>query len=98
MEQGDRSFEIHSVKHGKTMMKFNPGRYISKTPSGAARKMFFNVSDGKKRVLVITCKETTRGSNGKSYTYKVSRVKNDTDVVLDGKQVVFKYSTKTKAV
>lgn len=94
----DRSFVIESVHHGKSKLRPHQGRYISKTPSGAAKKMFTTVSNGKYKTLKITCRESTQGSAKKSYTYRVTRVKNETVVVLDDVEVTFKYSTKIKAV
>lgn len=94
----DRSFVIESAKTPKSNLRPHPGRYISKTPNGAVRKMFTTLSKGKHANLTITCRETTRGSAGKSYTYRVKRINNETVVEINGEDIVFKYSTKTKAL
>ena len=77
---GYRSFTVVKVgKHGSCKTKGKGGRLINKTPSGAAKKAF-NEYCRTKRIkgvcaLIITLKETTQGSSGKVFTYKLNRIK-----------------------
>jgi len=77
---GMRSFTVVGVaKHGGCKTKFNAGRYISRNAVGAAKKAF-NEHCRVKRIrgrcaLRVTVKETTQGSSGKEYTYKLLRKK-----------------------
>lgn len=101
-----RSFTVVSVKtsSGKEKEKALGGRFLSSTPSGAARKAATRVcreSNIKGQCsLVVTVKETTRGSLGKEHSYRVNRVKlRNPDVVMrDGQEVVYQYTTKIKAL
>lgn len=95
-----RSFVIVSAKTSKnTSLRTSPGRYISDTPSSAAKKMFSTINQSKKhKTLTITCRETTAGSLKKEYAYKITKVANKQEVIIDGVPVVFKFTTKTKAV
>lgn len=96
--KSDRSFTIESIKtsSGKVLAQ-DQGRYISSTPSGAAKKAF---SQHKKsqRSLIVSVRETTRGSACKTFKYKVSSVKNTTEVILNGTPVVFKFKTVAHAM
>jgi hypothetical protein len=76
------------------------GRYVSKTPAGAAKKVGGRIlkQRGHKSVTVRV-RETTAGSKKKLYTYAVMQVKlNQKKVVLrDGKRIVYEYKTVIKA-
>ena len=48
--------------------------------------------------MIVTLQETTRGSTGKTFTYKVRRVVKPTTVVHDGVKVTHKYVTTVKAL
>jgi len=107
MPESKRSFTVVSVKtsDGKEKGKSNlGGRFLSSTPSGASRKAATRVCRESKIKgqcsLVVTVRETTRGSLGKEYSYRVNRIKlRNPDVVMrDGKEVVYKYTTKVKAL
>ena len=71
-------------------------RYMSSSPKSAAQKALTTLCSRKsihgKCALYITVKETTNGSNKKSYTYKVSRTKLDEPVQL-ANGVTFHYKT-----
>lgn len=103
---GYRSFTVLQVsKHGGCKTKKTGGRFINKTPSGAARKAF-NEFCRTKRIrgvctLVVTLKETTKGSAGKEYTYRLNRMKlRDPVIRLEGtnREYVIEYQTKIKSV
>lgn len=101
-----RSFTIISViSKGKAKSSSNlGGRFLSTTPAGAARKAGSQVCRNSKIKgqcsLVITVKETTRGSSGKEFKYSIKRVKlNNPQSIMRGKEeVVYKYVTKVKAL
>ena len=75
-----RSFTVSNVtKHGGCSTKYNAGRFISRTPAGAAKKAF-NQFCRQKNIkgvctLFVTVKETTQESKHKEFTYKCSRQK-----------------------
>ena len=99
-----RSFTIeHIVTHsGHVKGKENlGGRYISRTPLGAAKKAASRICRNSKikgRCTVdIKMKETTQGSTGKSYEYTAKRIKDPKTVVRDGVEITYKYRTTVKA-
>ena len=107
MSDHKRSFTIVSVSSSKGKVKGKAnlgGRFLSSTPSSAARKAGSQVCRSSKIKgqcsLVITIKETTRGSAGKEFKYSVKRMKvNNPEVVMrDGQEVVYKYTTKVKSL
>jgi len=82
MESTDRSFTVIDIrrpgKGGKKMpIPSDGGRFVSKTPRGAAGKAFTKACEGKKGSckLVVTVQETTRGEDGKVFAYKMKREK-----------------------
>ena len=79
-KDGYRSFTVIDVgKHGGCKTKFRAGRYINKTPVGAAKKAFTEHCRTKKIrgvcTLIITVRETTSGSKKNVFSYKLSRKK-----------------------
>ena len=71
-----RSFSVTSVrKHGDCKTKFHAGRFISRTPVSAAKKAFNQFCRQKKIrgvcTLNVSVQETTQGSKGKQFTYKL---------------------------
>lgn len=72
------------------------GRYISKTPRAAANKAFTQISIAKNikqnYTDLITIKETTRGSNNKEYTYKLTRRLRDSPLILNGRTIRYEIS------
>ena len=91
-----RSFAIESSNAGVSL---NSGRYISSTPSGAARKMFsqLNRASGKNNITLVL-RETTKGSKNKNFKYNVKRVNEPTTIERGGETITFNFSTKVKAV
>ena len=75
------------------------GRYLSNSPSGAARKAGNRVM--KKRninsVKICVC-EITRGGLGKEYAYRVKRVRADEEVMRGGVPVLYKFKTTVKSL
>lgn len=101
-----RSFTIVNVtKHGGCKTKFRGGRYISRTPAGAAKKAF-NEHCRIKRIrgvcmLHVTVQETTAGSKNKVFTYKLNRMKLKEPIVrLEGtpQQFLVEYTVKAKSM
>ena len=79
-EDGYRSFTVvDASKHGGCKTKGKGGRYISRTPFGATKKAFNELCRVKKIrgvcTLTISVRETTVGSKGKIFTYKMHRRK-----------------------
>lgn len=102
MESGDRSFTVTLIKKSGKKVKSNGGRYISKSPSSAARKAFSQYYRQHKASgqlsLEIHIKETTQNSSDKVFKYKVSKVKDPKDISR-GKQIIhYEYTTKVKAL
>jgi hypothetical protein len=99
-----RSFTIVSVgtKRGSKGSKNTGGRYISRTPAGAARKAVSRVCRQSairgQCTLYVTVQETTRGSAGKTFSYKVKRAVVNNKVEHEGKIVKHKYATRVKAL
>ena len=102
---GYRSFTVVDVtKHGGCKTKFRGGRYRNKTPDGAARKAFSEFCN-RKRIrgrcaLSVVVKETTQGSAGKIYSYKLQRVRLQEPIIrLEGtpNEFVIEYTVKCKS-
>ena len=101
-----RSFTVERVgKHGSCKTKGKGGRFINKTPAGAARKAFSEFCRTKRIkgvcTLLVTMRETTQGSAGKMYTYKLNRHKLKNPLIrLEGtdKEFVIAYSSSIKSV
>ena len=75
-----RTFAVVDVrKMGKCQTKFKSGRYTGKAPVNAALKAFNELCRLKKIrgvcTLTVSVRETTRGSEGKVFTYKLQRMK-----------------------
>ena len=97
-----RSFTVEVVYHKGSRLRITGGRYISSTPASAASKAFSQIIRRKGIVgrasLEINIRETTQGSLKKLYRYKVSRVNNSTEQVINGETIIFKYTTKVRAL
>lgn len=101
-----RTFKVVDAKRqNKCDTKFKPGRYTGKSPVDAALKAFNQLCRVKKIrgvcTLVITVQETTRGSEGKMFSYKLNRMKLKEPLVrFEGtdKEYVIKYKNVAKAV
>jgi hypothetical protein len=98
----ERSFTIDAVYRAGRKQRPEGGRYISDTPASAAKKMFSTVYKEikpKGRIsLQIHVRETTQGSAHKIYKYKVAKVKQRTEVVVNGQTIIYNYTTKVKAI
>ncbi len=99
MNKGQRSF---SVIHSKGMKTKEGGRYISRSPMGAASKAF-NMECRKSKInkqcsLIIILRETTSGSKHKLYRYKMRRNKLDKPKIIEknGVSITIKYKTTAK--
>ena len=98
-----RSFTIVKIVTTKDNKRVNykGGRFISDVPSSAARKAFskaYQYKNGKVSSMKVTLQETTRGSQHKEYTYKVTRKSETTTVNRGGEEITYHYSTKVKAL
>uniref|UniRef100_A0A6C0KFE7 Uncharacterized protein n=1 Tax=viral metagenome TaxID=1070528 RepID=A0A6C0KFE7_9ZZZZ len=98
-----RTFTVLSVATGSGKAQSpsnNGGKFVSRTPSGAARKATTKICRSKKAkkcALVVTMKETTKGSKNNAYTYHVKRVKDPTTVIRNGVEVNYNYKTEIHA-
>ena len=99
-----RSFTIVKVtKSSGGTVRYTDGRYISETPSGAAKKMFtklyHHLNTKGSLSLTITLRETTQNSNHKFYQYKVTRKAQKTEVELrNGETITFNFTSKVKSL
>ena len=100
----DRSFTIDSILKNGRKVKYSGGRFISKTPSGAAKKMFTKAcqlnKSGKKGTacsLIVNLHETTSGSRKKEYSYRVNKIYNPVEVNIGGDLVTFRHTIRTKS-
>lgn len=98
-----RSFTIIAEHGSRESLGKLGGRFLSKTPSGAARKAFsklmreYNQAGKRVNSLEIHLRETTQNSSKKIFKYKVSRVPNKTEANwIDG--VTFAFTTTVKAL
>ena len=117
MESGDRSFTLVALKKPgqktevrhqdkATRMSYDKNhRYISKTPRDAASKAISRACRLKdirgQCTLLVTMKETTRGSANKEYKYRAKRIKEKDPFVLetdDGDKIPFKYRNQLKSM
>jgi hypothetical protein len=98
----NRSFTIEAIYRNGNRIKIDGGRYLSSTPSSAARKAFsqaYRHLNTKGRLsLVVHIKETTRNSSGKVFKYRVSKVAEKNEVERNGEIIVYHYTTKVKAL
>jgi len=100
-----RSFTVVEVRRvdgcaTKFKVKGDTGRYLSNDARGASKKAFTTLCRIKRIrgqcALVITMKETTQGSAGKEFTYKLNRKKLETPIVLGDR--TYEYETVVKSV
>lgn len=105
-KDGYRSFTVvDASKFGGCKTKFKSGKYVSKTPVGAAKKAFSSFCRLKRIrgvcTLFVTVKETTQGSNHKLYTYKLNRHRLKVPIIrFEGtnKEYVNEYANRAKSV
>ena len=99
MESGDRSFTVITINKSGKKTRSNGGRYISKSPSSAARKAFSQYYRNHKTMsLEIHIKETTQNSSGKIFKYRVSKIKDPKDIIRGKETIHYEYTTKVKAL
>jgi hypothetical protein len=102
MNNSDRSFTVDAFYQNGKHLRANGGRYISSTPSGAARKAFSQYYRHHKKSgrfsLEVHIAETTSGSAKKVFKYKVSKVNDKNEVMRDNISITYKYTTKVKAI
>jgi hypothetical protein len=96
-----RSFTIESVHTAKgTHVNYKDGRFLSATPAGAARKVFsraYRAAKGRgPMTMKVAVRETTRGNEGKVFTYNVMRVAQKRQVERDGQLITYNFATKVK--
>jgi hypothetical protein len=98
-----RTFTIEAIYNNKgNKIRFEGGRYTSKTPSGAASKAFSqayrHLKSKGKMSLKITMRETTQGSAHKSYKYRVSRIPQESEREINGEIIKYSYVTKVRSI
>ena len=99
MEKKDRSFKILYIRSkSKGIKSKKGGRYISKTPIGAAKKAF-NKECNKSKIkgvctMFIILIETTRNSKNKIYRYKIKRKKLKKPIEIERDNKIIKYNYK----
>ncbi|NBP13187.1 hypothetical protein EBU95_02185 [bacterium] len=98
-----RSFTVDAIYRSGSKSRISGGRYISSTPSGAARKAFSQAyrrmnNTGGRFSLEIHIRETTRGTSDKIFKYRVSRVHDPVQVERGGVIVEYEYQTKVRAI
>ena len=115
MESTDRSFTVINMRKPgqggkKTSIPSEGGRYISKTPFAAAKKAF-GIACREKKIrgqctITVTVQETTRGADGKVFSYKLKREKLKKPLEITrggglfsgGTPITIKYAISGKAV
>ena len=104
MKSGERSFTIEMAAHvdgcpTKFSRKDFSGRYVSRTPSGAASKALTQLCNVKKVrgqcTLFVKMRETTQGSKKKEFLYNVKREKLANPVELSGRTLEYKNRVKS---
>ena len=102
---GYRSFTVvNMTKSDGCPTKFTGGRYVARTPAGAARKAL-SYHCAVKRIrgrcaLYVKLRETTQGSKGKQFTYLLHRIKLGNPVVRfagTAREFRIRYTTRVKA-
>lgn len=99
-----RSFTIEKITKttGGNTVRYDGGRFIGETPSGAAKKAFskayHHLNAKGPMSLKIKIRETTQGSLHKMYTYRVTKKSDVTTVERDGQEITYRFSTKIKSV
>jgi hypothetical protein len=98
-----RSFTIESInKYGAGKVNYTGGRFISETPSGAAKKAFtkayHHLNAKGPMSLKICVRETTQGSTKKEHTYRVTKKSEKVKVERNGEIITYNFTTKTKSL
>ena len=104
MKSGERAFTIEMAAHvdgcpTKFSRKDFSGRYVSRTPSGAASKALTQLCNVKKVrgqcTLFVKMRETTQGSKKKEFLYNVKREKLANPIELSGRTLEYKNRVKS---
>jgi hypothetical protein len=106
MSAEKRSFTVISVETTTGRVKGSAnlgGRFMSKTPSGAARKAASRIcresSIKGQCTLIVVVQETTQGSAHKSYKYKVKRIRDPVTIKYKGGlEITREYRTEIKSM
>jgi hypothetical protein len=98
-----RSFTVESVYRGGEKLRSEVGgRYNSISPSNAAKKAFSmairSINPAGRVSLEIHLKETTQGSDKKTYKYKVTKKNNKKTIQVGDREIVYKYETIVKSL
>ena len=105
-KEGYRSFTVINVaKHGGCKTKFRAGRYINKTPQGAAKKAFSEFCRTKrirgKCTLNVVVQETTTGSSKKTFAYHLQRNRLTKPMIMQegtDNEYVIEYKTVARSI
>lgn len=105
-KDGYRSFTVINVsKHGGCKTKFHSGRYINKTPAGAARKAFTEFCRTKRIkgicTLNVVVQETTTGSRKGVFAYNLHRHKLAKPMIMQegtDNEYVIEYKSTIKSI
>ena len=102
MDSKDRSFTVEAFYKAGSKLRTSGGRYISTTPAAAAKKAFSQYYRHHKKsgrfTLEVHISETTSASAKKVFKYKVSKVNDSKEVLRNGEHILYKYTTKVKAI
>lgn len=98
-----RSFTIESIQRTRGgRVNYTGGRFISETPSGAAKKAFskayHSINATGPLSLKIKIRETTQGSLHKIYDYRVTRKSEKVEVERNGEIITYNFITKIKSI
>ena len=105
MIKKERTFKVVDVrKQDGCSTKFKPGRYVSSTPAGAAKKAFSElcrVKDVRGRcALYVKIAETTQDSKKKEFMYHMQRHTLEKPLIYkaNGKEIRVRYKNTSKSV
>ena len=97
-----RSFTVIQVQRSSGQKKGSSnegGRYMSKTPSGAAKKAFTRLCRESKVkgvcTFIVSLRETTAGSAKKVFKYKLQRKLKKKPVELQGRTIKYDIMAKS---
>ena len=97
MEEQKPGFTVYGSN-----VNFKGGRYISLTPSSAAKKAASRIfrEYPRKSVVVLTLRETTAKSNHDNFSYKATKVnlKEPVVITIGSKKIEYTFKIEIKAV
>lgn len=98
----DRYFtvEVATSPSSNKIVAKDEGLYVSKIPYNAVKKAYNRLTrDGVKKVpLNITLREVRGALKGKLFHYKVHSLPSKKSVLINGKQITFKYETVVQSI